>query len=79
MARRPPERLTPQGKKGSPVRSSHKQQKLLGLRPHGLNDVLIERGSFFLEDKTRHFVWGGYKGIVRGGKKVQALALLFPM
>lgn len=30
--------------------------KVLGLRPHGLNDVLIKRGSFFLEDKTRHFM-----------------------
>lgn len=27
--------------------------EVFGLRPHGLNDVLIERGSFFLENKTR--------------------------
>lgn len=28
--------------------------KVLRLRPHGFNDVLIKRGSFFLENKTRH-------------------------
>lgn len=49
--------------------------KVLGLRPHGLNDVLIERGSFFLEDKTRHFV-GRLQGHRQRGEKKSSGSLL---
>ena len=38
------------------------------LRPHGLYDVLIKRGSFFLENKTRHST-GRLQGQGWGGKR----------
>lgn len=40
--------------------------KVFRLRPHGLNDVLIKRGSFFLENKTRHSI-GRLQGHSCGG------------